>query len=123
MILPAPWLNLKRVKKKQMVNNNYYYVIEWHTFTYCWLADGTQVQAHSPIDSATISGTIGKEGTDGEEPRDDEAGNYINLIDLLMYDAHTCTYTHNYMHHAHTIICTLLDIMHTQFSCSTDKEV
>ena len=32
VILPAPWSNLKRVKKKQMVNIMHF-TKEWHTFT------------------------------------------------------------------------------------------
>ena len=32
VILPAPWLNLKRVKKKQMVKIMHF-TKEWHTFT------------------------------------------------------------------------------------------
>ena len=53
---PAPTQNLKRVKKKWMVNA-FFMKEERHTFTLtCWLTDGTQVQAHSPVDSAVISG-------------------------------------------------------------------
>ena len=50
----------------------YFYMI---TCTVGLHADGTQVQAHSPVDSAVISG-IENEITDDEEPRD-EAGRYI----------------------------------------------
>jgi hypothetical protein len=47
----------------------------------CWFADGTQVQAHSPVDSAVISGLE----NDDEEPRD-EAG--ILLLWVHQYFAH-----------------------------------
>ena len=48
----------------------------------CWLADGTQVQPHSPIDSAVVSGVEETDG--GAEPRDDEAGNYMYIKQLLI---------------------------------------
>ena len=71
----------------------------------CWLADGTQVQPHSPIDSAVVSGV---EGTDGEgaEPRDDEAGNYMYIKQLLIQSMY------KYMHTMHTRTCTHIRAYH-----------
>ena len=66
-----------------MVNNNGTIISLNHAVPFHMLACRWNLSAASPIDSALVSGV---EGTDGEkaEPRDEEAGNYLYIKQLLI---------------------------------------
>ena len=66
---------------------------EWRIYLTMLFADGTQVQAHSPVDSAVISGL-----ENDEEPRDE--GGMLGMLGMNI--------VHTHIHTSFTNTCSIM---------------